>query len=121
MTLDPREEQKHVQDLICSSTPHVDVRAYGATGDGETNDKAAFQAANDAAEVAGGILFVPPGTYSIQADLTLGDDVRLQMVPGAICSIAPGITVTIPSPEHVEVPPRQHIWTLVGTGVVTFT
>lgn len=43
--------------------PWHDVAAYGATGDGVTDDTAAMQAALDAAMAAGGSVFVPPGTY----------------------------------------------------------
>lgn len=49
--------------------PHFNVKAYGATGDGSTNDRAALQAAIDAAIVAGGIVYMPPGTYKISTPL----------------------------------------------------
>src|SRR5207247_8599000 len=42
------------------------VRAYGAVGDGVTNDRRAIQSAIDAAEAAGfGIVYFPPGTYMV--------------------------------------------------------
>lgn len=41
----------------------VDVRAYGAIGDDSTDDTAALQAAHDALPAAGGVLYVPVGTY----------------------------------------------------------
>ena len=42
--------------------------AYGAVGDGSTNDTAAIQAAIDAAEAAGGgLVYVPAGTYNVTA------------------------------------------------------
>ncbi len=43
----------------------ISVKDYGATGDGSTDDTAAIQAAIDAAEVTGGLLVVPPGTYRV--------------------------------------------------------
>lgn len=41
------------------------VIEYGATGDGTTNDTAAIQAAIDAAEVNGGVVFFPRGSYKV--------------------------------------------------------
>lgn len=47
------------------------VKAYGALGDGSTNDTVAIQAAIDAAEAAdGGVVFFPVGEYVV-AGLTL--------------------------------------------------
>ncbi len=49
------------------------VKAYGATGNGVTDDTAALQAAFDACQNStdGGTIFVPPGVYGITAQLTL--------------------------------------------------
>lgn len=41
----------------------LDVRHFGAVGDGLTDDSAAFQAAFDALPVTGGTIFIPPGVY----------------------------------------------------------
>lgn len=55
--------------------------AYGATGDGVTDDRAAVQAAIDAAEAAnGGTVYFPPGTYLCSSGLTVsasGDSITL--------------------------------------------
>lgn len=48
------------------------VLAYGATGDGVTDDRAAIVAADAAAAAAGGgTLFFPPGTYVIGSSFTM--------------------------------------------------
>lgn len=41
------------------------VKQFGATGDGTTDDTAAIQAAIDDVPDAGGIVFIPPGNYAI--------------------------------------------------------
>lgn len=41
----------------------LNVKDYGATGDGSTNDTAAIQATISAAGASGAIIFFPPGTY----------------------------------------------------------
>ncbi|ADO42022.1 glycosyl hydrolase family 28-related protein [Ketogulonicigenium vulgare] len=62
----------------------VDVRDYGARGDGVTNDAPAFAAADAAA--AGREVFVPAGSYFLDADVTLQSRVRFEgkvIVPDA--------------------------------------
>lgn len=54
----------------------VDVRDYGAIGDGSTNDIAAFQAADSAAN--GRDLLIPQGTFRINGDLTLQSRTRFE-------------------------------------------
>ncbi|MGM5020179.1 glycosyl hydrolase family 28-related protein [Tardiphaga sp. 367_B4_N1_1] len=47
------------------SSIYLNVRDFGAVGDGTTDDTAAIQAAFDAAKVSGGTVFVPAGKYAI--------------------------------------------------------
>ena len=58
-----------------SGRPWFDVRAFGATGDGSTNDSANVQAAITAAAVNGGIVFFPPGMY--RCNVTVPNGVTL--------------------------------------------
>lgn len=43
----------------------INVKQYGAAGDGKTDDTAAIQAAIDAMPTVGGTLMFPPGTYIV--------------------------------------------------------
>lgn len=54
----------------------VDVRDYGALGDGSTDDSAAFNAADAAAD--GRRIFVPAGTYRLADSVTLEADVAFE-------------------------------------------
>lgn len=47
------------------------AKDYGATGDGNTDDTAALQAAIDAVPSTGGTLYLPHGTYVISSQLVL--------------------------------------------------
>ncbi len=61
------------------SSHHLDVRAFGATGDGTTDDTAAFQTAlNQAYQAGGGTVFVPPGRYLIATHLIVPHNVTLE-------------------------------------------
>ncbi len=54
----------------------VDVRDFGAVGDGVTDDHAAFDAADIAAD--GRDILVPEGTYLIGSNITMDNPVRFQ-------------------------------------------
>lgn len=54
---------------------HVDVRSYGAVGDGMADDTAAVQGAvNFVASRGGGTVFLPPGTYLVTSAVTIVQD-----------------------------------------------
>jgi len=54
---------------------NVKAAAYGAVGDGSTDDTAAIQAAVDVAEAAGGgTVYFPAGTYKIATGVTIDSD-----------------------------------------------
>lgn len=62
-----------------------DVCAFGAKGDGKTDDGRAIQSAIDACgEAGGGIVCLPPGTYEVGGVFTLGKNVTLRGAGGAV-------------------------------------
>ena len=59
----------------------INVKDFGAVGDGETDSTGAFQEALDAAAAAqGGVVFVPTGRYSFTGSLRIPKDVTLRGV-----------------------------------------
>ena len=69
----------------------LDVRNFGAIGDGVHNDTAAIQAAINALPSDGGTVFVPGGTYMIDAvrNLRLRSQMHLQLAPDAKLAALP--------------------------------
>lgn len=62
-------------NLNLPQRPWFDVRDYGATGNGTTDDAASINNAIAAAATAGGgIVYLPPGTYSVTAGIVLTAD-----------------------------------------------
>lgn len=57
-------------------TGWLNVKNYGAKGDGTTNDASAINAALTACP-AGGVVYLPPGTYAVAAPLTIPPQVTL--------------------------------------------
>jgi polygalacturonase len=47
------------------------VKRYGATGNGTTDDTTAIQAAVTAASVAGGVVYLPAGTYLVSSSISV--------------------------------------------------
>ncbi len=71
--------------------------AFGAKGDGVTNDSAAFQLAVNALPTQGGLIIVPPGDYSATtgASVTAGSKKVIWLAHGAIMPTGlPGSVVT---------------------------
>ena len=69
----------------------LNVKGYGATGDGATDDTANIQAAIDAVPPGGGVVVFPPGTYIIDpmSPLTIGGGTTLWMY-GATLKVKAG-------------------------------
>lgn len=84
--LNPMAAQTRVENPTGSeqmSGDVLNVRAFGAVGDGETDDTAALQRALTAAvEMGGNTVLIPAGTFVITKQLTIGDNVTLEGVGG---------------------------------------
>lgn len=81
--------------------PVFDVRDYGATGDGTTNDSPAADAAIAAANAAGGgIVEFPAGTYLAGSSIHLRSDVTIRLDAGAtVLGAASGYDPPEPNPN----------------------
>lgn len=65
----------------------LNVKDFGAKGDGVTNDSAAFQTAINA-QIAGGAVLVPPATYRVDSSIKMKNGVALSGY-GAILYMPP--------------------------------
>lgn len=63
--------------LIDNGNQFINAKAYGATGNGTTDDTTAIQNAIAALPANGGTVFLPPGTYKISATIAITADQRL--------------------------------------------
>lgn len=96
------------------SYPPLDVRRYGAEGDGTTADQTAATTADSVAAVNSGAVVYPPGTYRITANTTISRAITLE--PGAAFSVNSGVTLTLNGPVYAG---NHTIFT--GSGSVTGT
>ena len=69
------------------------VMAYGAVGDGVTDDRTAIYNAGTAATADGGYVYFPKGTYKVSSNLTLSSETMF--TEGGVLSIDTSIVVTI--------------------------
>lgn len=72
----------------------INVKAYGATGNGTTDDTTTIQAALDAVPANGGIVYFPNGTYKVSSVLTVSKPCTRLLGPGRrqrIATLAPSI------------------------------
>lgn len=75
-----RIELIRIEDITSAFIPSlidwVDVRDYGARGDGSSNDRSAFIAADQAAN--GGSILVPDGDFFISGDISINSPIRFK-------------------------------------------
>jgi hypothetical protein len=75
-----RVESMQIDDITAAFVPSlldwVDVRDFGAVGDGQTNDRAAFIAADQASN--GGWVVVPDGNFYISGDISINSPIRFK-------------------------------------------
>lgn len=64
-------QSRTLEEILASSA--VNVKDFGATGNGSSNDTGAVQAAIDSLGAAGGTVYFPPGTYRIARTLGIDD------------------------------------------------
>ncbi|HEX9153187.1 MAG TPA: glycosyl hydrolase family 28-related protein [Candidatus Saccharimonadales bacterium] len=72
-----------VQTTLSAATTAINVKAYGAMGNGTTDDTAAIQAAIDAVPSTGAAVFLPRGTYVVSSTLTIDKDATMLIGAGA--------------------------------------
>jgi len=75
--------KKNLSKSLIADPVTINVKSVGAVGDGTTDDTWAFQKAIDSvAAQGGGTVYVPAGTYLIDADVSINmkDSVTLDMV-----------------------------------------
>ncbi|MCK0143248.1 glycosyl hydrolase family 28-related protein [Aliiroseovarius sp. F20344] len=78
----------------------VDVRDFGAAGDGVTDDRAAFAAADAAS--AGRTLLVPEGVFHIGSNLTLHSDIRFEGTVTMADNVYLSLTRSFDLPTYID-------------------
>jgi polygalacturonase len=88
---------------IASAAGTFDIRDYGATGNGSSNDSSAIQKAVDAASAAGGgTVRVPSGTYKSANTIHLKSNVTVQLDSGATITGASGTGYDVPESNQFD-------------------
>lgn len=67
-----------------SSGVFVNVKTYGAKGDGVTDDSASIQSALDVIKDTGGIIYFPVGTYALESSVLFYSNQTLWFENGAV-------------------------------------
>jgi len=95
--------------VLMASAP-LDVRDFGAKGDGATKDTKAIQAAIDkASSSGGGIVVLPPGKY-VSGTIHLRSNLTVQIDQGAVLTFSPDdedFDAYEELPYHIAAPPKK--------------
>jgi hypothetical protein len=67
-----------VSNLAGAPAPMINVKSYGAVGDGIADDYTAINNAIQSLSLTGGTVFFPPGTYNISSAVSLISNVSVQ-------------------------------------------
>uniref|UniRef100_UPI00356480F6 glycosyl hydrolase family 28-related protein n=1 Tax=Thalassovita aquimarina TaxID=2785917 RepID=UPI00356480F6 len=98
-----------IDDIVIEGVTHVfhrnlmnwvDVRDYGAVGDGATDDSAAFAAADDAAQ--GRRVLVSAGTYYLGSSVTLSNPVQFEGTVTMPDSAILSLTKSFDLPTYID-------------------
>lgn len=110
----------NVPGTAVGSEYYIDVRKYGATGDGTTDDRAAIQAAINAVAVYGGTVFFPAGYYRITGHLDILSNVTLLGTIGSYITVPTGYNDMILYAAGTSAAPLHDIkvkdLTIIGNG-----
>lgn len=93
----------------------ADVRAFGATGNGATNDTAAIQAAINSFPSPGGPVCLPRGTYKITSTLNLQKSTHLYGA-GMSSMDSIGVSSTATVIDATGIPQTQYTYAIKGPG-----
>lgn len=89
--VDKRWASAYIEKIVDSSN----IIAYGAKGDGITDDSAALTAALTALGTDDATLHFPAGRYVLGADVTIPENICLKFDNGAVLSIGDTYTLTV--------------------------
>ena len=64
---------------VISKNSYIDVKSYGAKGDGDTDDTVAIQTALNDINSSGGVIFFPVGEYKITSGLTINGKTNVKI------------------------------------------
>ena len=105
-----------IKVIVGNEANLFDVKAYGAKGDGNTDDTASVNAAIEAAAAAGGILYFSNGKYLV-GSFTVPANVAFAVATSSTVSVKKDAVVTVNSTD-LYIPKKA---VLVGEGNFDFT